>query len=93
VHDIIRFTHEQAMREMFSITDDANEVRSVELSATIPLNFRLIDIGGGLQQGLTTRTVITPDVIESAPFRALWKGLTHPGITWGARSISRPTTS
>lgn len=89
LHDIIRFTHEQAMREMFSITEDAAEVRSVELKATIPLNIRLIDIGGGLQPGLTTCSTVTPDLIESIPLRALWKGLTHPGIVWeGAVGLS-----
>ncbi len=82
LHDIVRFTHEQAMKEMFSITDDAKEVRSVELTATIPMNIRLIDIGGGLQAGLTTCNTVTPDLIESAPLKALWKGMTHPGITW-----------
>ncbi len=82
LHDIIRFTHEQAMREMFTITDKAQEVRSVELTAVIPLRIRLIDIGGGLQEGLTTCSTVTPDLIRSAPLASLWRGLTHPGITW-----------
>ena len=82
LHDIIRFTHEQAMQEMFSITDDAKEGRSVELTTTIPMHIRLIDIGGGLQTGLTTCTTVTPDRIESVPLKALWKGMTHPGISW-----------
>lgn len=81
-HDIIRFTHEQAMRSMFGLTNEADEVRSIRLEAKIPLDLRLIDLGGGLRTGLTTCNTVTPDMIESAPLRALWRGFTHPGITW-----------
>lgn len=81
-HDIIRFTHEQAVKAMFGIVDDAEEVRSIQLTAKIPLIVRLIDLGGGLREGLTTCHVVTPDDIESVPLRAVWKGFTHPGITW-----------
>ncbi|MBI5664247.1 MAG: pyruvate, phosphate dikinase [Nitrospirae bacterium] len=82
IHDIIRFTHEQAMRAMFGITEEAEEVRSVKLNATIPLNLRLIDVGGGLKAGLTTCHTVEPEHIESTPMTAIWKGLTHPGISW-----------
>lgn len=82
LHDIIRFTHEMGMKAMFGITDEAEEVRSIELSAKIPLTFRLIDLGGGLSQGLTTCHTVTPENIESTPMKAIWKGFTHPGISW-----------
>ncbi|MBZ0154792.1 MAG: pyruvate, phosphate dikinase [Alphaproteobacteria bacterium] len=82
VHDIIRFTHERAMQEMFDLTEEAEEVRSVRLTAALPLVFHLIELGGGLRSGLTTCTVVTPDDIESIPLKALWKGFTHPGINW-----------
>ncbi|MBI5233812.1 MAG: pyruvate, phosphate dikinase [Deltaproteobacteria bacterium] len=81
-HDIIRFSHEVIMKEMFGITGAADSVRSVKLTAKIPLVLRLIDLGGGLRSGLTTCNVITPEDIESIPMRAVWKGFTHPGITW-----------
>lgn len=82
VHDIIRYTHEQAVRAMFGLTDEADVVRSIELKAKIPLELRLIDLGGGLKKGLTTCNDITPEHVESAPFRAIWKGFTHPGVSW-----------
>lgn len=82
MHDIIRFTHEQTMKEMFGLTEEAKEVRSVRLTAALPLLLHLIELDGGLRSGLTTCAVVTPDDIESVPLRALWKGFTHPGINW-----------
>ena len=52
IHDVIRYTHEQAVQSMFGLTDEADAVRSIELKAKIPLELRLIDLGGGLKQGL-----------------------------------------
>jgi pyruvate, water dikinase len=82
LHDIIRFTHETAVKEMFGLTEEAEEIRSIKLTASIPLTLHLIDVGGGLQQGLTTCHVVTPEHIASLPMKAIWKGFTHPGITW-----------
>lgn len=88
-HDIIRFTHEYAMKEMFGITEaHGKQSASVKLISTIPLNLRLIDLGDGLRKGLDTCDTITPDCIESIPMKAVWKGFTHPGIDWaGTMSI------
>jgi len=83
IHDLIRFTHELAMKEMFGLGDSLDrQTISVKLKAGIPLILNLIDLGGGLKYGLTDCEKIVPDHIESAPMRALWKGFTHPGITW-----------
>jgi pyruvate,water dikinase len=81
-HDIIRFTHEQGMKAMFGLTDRTDEARSIRLTAIIPLTLNLIDLGGGLKEGLTTCNNVTPEHIESFPLKAIWKGFTHPGITW-----------
>ncbi|MBI5583904.1 MAG: pyruvate, phosphate dikinase [Deltaproteobacteria bacterium] len=83
VHDLIRFTHEWAMKEMFGLggTLDRPTV-SVRMKTGIPLIINLIDLGGGLQTGLTDCDAIGPDHIASLPMKALWKGFTHPGITW-----------
>ena len=82
LHDIIRFTHETAVKDMFGLTEESEEVRSIKLTASIPLTLHLIDVGGGLKEGLTTCHVVTPEHIESLPMKAIWKGFTHPGITW-----------
>lgn len=83
IHDLVRFTHEWAMKEMFGLGGTPEgETVSVRLKAGIPLIINLIDLGGGLRTGLTDCDAIVPDHIESVPMKALWKGFTHPGISW-----------
>jgi pyruvate,water dikinase len=83
VHDIIRFAHERSMQEMFGLGAMAKDkVISCKLTTHLPLSFHLIDLGGGIQPGLTTCHEITPEHLESLPMRALWRGLAHPGISW-----------
>jgi pyruvate, water dikinase len=85
IHDIIRFTHEYAMKEMFGLADTIqNEEIPVKLTSNIPLNVYLIDLGGGLKEGLTTCNLITPDLIVSIPMKFIWKGLSHPGVDWSS---------
>jgi pyruvate,water dikinase len=82
-HDVIRFCHEHAMREMFGISSAAEGARAaVKVTAHIPLVVYAIDLGGGLQAGLASRKTVTPDAIESLPMKAIWQGFTHPGINW-----------
>lgn len=81
-HDIVRFTHEHGMKAMFGLTGKTDGARSIRLKAIIPLTLNLIDLGGGLREGLTTCHEVVPEHIESIPMKAVWKGFTHPGITW-----------
>ena len=82
-HDIIRFTHEQSMKHMFNFGERSGiKGSAVTLTANIPMFFKLVDIGGGLKFGLSKCDTITPDHVESLPFKAVWKGFTHPGISW-----------
>ena len=83
VHDIIRFAHEKAMQEMFGLAEKGkSSANTVRLIANLPLMLYLIDLGGGLRSGLTTCDTVTPDDLESLPMKALWRGFSHPGITW-----------
>jgi pyruvate,water dikinase len=83
IHDLIRFAHEMVLKEMFGLSEEsADRVTSVRLITDIPLALHLIDLGGGLKAGLTTRDKVTPNHLESIPLKALWKGFCHPGITW-----------
>jgi len=67
-HDIIRFAHEKAMREMFGLSQSGTGgVATVRLSANIPLVLYLVDLGGGLKAGLTTCDAVTPEDMESIP--------------------------
>jgi len=83
LHDIIRFAHEQAIREMFNLSALAEDQSvTVKLSTHIPLTLHLIDLGGGLTLGLSTCDKVTAEHFVSGPIQALWQGFTHPGINW-----------
>ncbi len=83
LHDIIRYSHETSMREMFQLAEKGKGgATAARLTANIPLSLYCIDLGGGLRAMLTTCDTITPDHIESLPMRAIWRGFSHPGITW-----------
>ncbi|WP_373500310.1 PEP/pyruvate-binding domain-containing protein [Desulfococcus sp.] len=83
LHDLIRFAHEMVMVEMFNLSRLADKsVVSQKMNANIPLSLYFIDLGGGLAPGLTTCDEILPEHIRSGPMTALWRGFTHPGVTW-----------
>ncbi|MBZ0155487.1 MAG: pyruvate, phosphate dikinase [Alphaproteobacteria bacterium] len=92
-HDVIRYTHEMAVREMFGISGERERAgEAVKMSSTLPLQLRLVDLGGGLREGLTTCDTITPDCVESVPMKAVWRGFTHPGVSWaGTMSLDGET--
>jgi pyruvate,water dikinase len=73
-HDITRFAHEMAMREMFNVgTDGGLEgAETVRLIAGIPIDVHVININGGLKEGLKKATA--EDVL-SIPFSALLRGM------------------
>src|SRR5574341_964193 len=79
-----------AISEMFHITDykDLTEQGvAYRLETDVPLGLCLVDLGGGVHAPPGVR-VITPEQITSIPMRALWRGMTTPGVRWaGARPI------
>jgi pyruvate,water dikinase len=92
LHDIVRYAHEYAMREMFRLTateiDIVGEV--VDLDSTLPIKVRILDLGGGLKKGWGRK--VKPEQVVSVPFQAFWKGLT--AMRWpqakpaGVKSLS-----
>jgi len=74
VHDIISFCQARARQEMFKLTEipfkELNNTR--KLVAGIPLQFHLIDLGGGIE-GNTK--YLYPEHISSFPLRAFLQGL------------------
>ena len=83
LHDVTRFAHEFAMREMFSLYESAQyeDSHAYPLKFSVPLDIHVIDLGKGLK-GIEGKKVITPDNIISKPFLSLIKGMTSPGIRW-----------
>ncbi|TET85632.1 MAG: hypothetical protein E3J46_09345 [Desulfobacteraceae bacterium] len=84
LHDILRFTHEKAVQEMFHMGD--RRIRKVggarKLITDIPMLFYVVDVGGGLRQAIGDKKTVRIDDILSVPMHALFKGLSHPGIIW-----------
>ena len=85
LHDIIRFSHEVAVREMFQLGN--RRVRKIggskQLNVDIPIHFYVLDVGGGLRKSVTDRKAVTFEDITSVPLKAVLKGLGHPDIRWG----------
>jgi pyruvate,water dikinase len=82
--DITRFAHERAIQSMFGLMDGVEEgrfpaLRLLKLDTPLPLNLHLMDLGGGLA---THETPVPQESIISQPMRALWRGISHPGISW-----------
>lgn len=70
---------------MFRFGESTDRERNaVQLKVTIPIQLYALDLGGGLREGLTTCNEINAYEVASVPFRALWRGLSHPGINWSS---------
>ncbi len=84
-HDVLRFCHEKAIEAVFNLNDAqlaAGAHRSKKLMAEIPVNLHVLDLGGGLALEDPDALEVHPSQIISRPFQALWRGVTHPGVSW-----------
>ncbi len=83
LHDIIRFAHEKGVQAMFSQAREGfiRKAGAKRLKSVVPLNFFVLDVGGGIKKN-TTEKEIGLDDLRSIPLLALWKGLTHKGVKW-----------
>ena len=86
LHDIVRFVHEKGVLAMFEAGDellegDLSAVHSIE--SPVPFFVSVIDMGGGLAPTEGRRRRIPPETVISRPFKALWQGITTPGLHWG----------
>ncbi|MBZ5544603.1 MAG: hypothetical protein LAO07_13125 [Acidobacteriia bacterium] len=84
-HDVIRYSHEKAVEGMFAV--QARELehgphRSKKLLASVPVNLFALDLGGGLVLDDAEADGVTPSQIVSRPFQGLWRGITHPAVSW-----------
>jgi pyruvate,water dikinase len=92
IHDVIRFAHEKAVEELINLhaTGTLSSVESARrLDSELPLGLRIIDIGGGLDvmlSGVSPKAAVKAEAIRSLPMRALWQGLTTPGV-WSTRPV------
>jgi pyruvate,water dikinase len=90
IHDIIRFCHQATIEAMFDLGDKSlrrsHPLR--RLVSQVPIDCRILDLGGGLKQKGEGNTVVLEEVM-CRPMLALWKGMTDPRLRWRAtRAIS-----
>jgi pyruvate, water dikinase len=84
-HDVLRYCHEKSVEAMFAVQDRELEHgphRSKKLLASVPVNLFVLDLGGGLAADSPEAREVTPAQIVCRPFQALWKGITHPAVSW-----------
>jgi pyruvate,water dikinase len=84
-HDVLRYCHEKAIGAMFEVNDFELErgARSArELSTRLPLNILVLDLGGGIESDDPANRKVKPENIVSRPFQELWKGVSHPAVSW-----------
>lgn len=86
LHDIIRYTHEQAVQAMFSLGDKISAHAAKELHSDLPLDVKLLDVGGGICKKAAGVEKITEQSLCCKPFIHLWQGLTNPGVDWEEHS-------
>lgn len=78
VHDLLRFAHEGAVREMFRAGGAASRGarRAVRLESALPVSLFFVDLGGGLRLEEGARTV-TPASFLCRPLIPLWEGMSR----------------
>ena len=82
LHDVIRFCHEVAMREMFRLTDSLPSVQAQthELRTGLPFRIFLFDLGNGVAPHGGAAPVGIDD-LNCAPLKSLLAGMTmHLGV-------------
>lgn len=85
LHDIIRYSHEMAVREMFRTATGKFRRKggARRLISKLPMLFYVLDVGGGMRETDPSEKGIRPEDILSLPMKQVLKGLNHPGIQWG----------
>ena len=83
-HDIVRFAHEKAVTEMFSLVgDDGRGLASArKIKSALPMSMYLLDLGGGVFDSAAGDKELRPDQIKCAPLWALWSGLAADDAPW-----------
>jgi len=88
-HDIIRFCHESALNEMFSIKerDRIRDGKNIyRIITDLPFNLSVLDLFGDMPvKSGRHKNAVSPESIVSRPFQALWRGMKSPGVSWHGR--------
>ncbi len=82
-HDIIRFCHETALNEMFSLKEKNSfgKMKNIhQVKTDLPLSLYLLNLFEDSVED-PEQKIITPDAIMCRPFQALWQGM-NAADTW-----------
>jgi pyruvate,water dikinase len=84
MHDILRFSHEKAVYEMFAIGDRRLKRKkgARRLVGELPMVIYVLDVGGGIHAAKASNPTIRIEDVICEPMHALWDGLLHPDIQW-----------
>ncbi|MHB8205154.1 MAG: PEP/pyruvate-binding domain-containing protein, partial [Desulfomonilaceae bacterium] len=88
VHDMIRFIHEKSVQELMEIPGSLARFKGAKvwtLESDVPLDLRILDLGGGIDPELPGNKVKIEQV-QSLPLRALWQGVSYPD-SWSTRPV------
>lgn len=88
VHDVIRFIHEKAVQELMDLPRFLKRFKDAHLwslVSEVPLGLKIWDLGGGIE-AQAKGSQVTPEQIRSLPLRALWEGITLPGV-WSTEPV------
>ena len=72
---MIRFIHEKSVQELMEIPGSLSRFKGAKvwtLECDVPLDFRILDLGGGIDPELSGNKVKIEQV-RSLPLKALWK--------------------
>ena len=88
LHDLIRYSHETAVRTMFGLGEIASGAssRSRKLKSRLPVDVYLLDVGGGFAAHAAGEGALTLEELACRPFVSLWQGLSHPKIDWDSHA-------
>ncbi|MCL4501918.1 MAG: PEP-utilizing enzyme [Deltaproteobacteria bacterium] len=87
-HDVIRFIHEKAVQELMDLPRFVKRFKGVQiwtLVSDLPLGLKVLDLGGGIIPSAEGNK-LHPEQIRSQPMRALWSGLSEPGV-WSTAPV------
>ena len=86
INDILRFAHEKAIAEVFSLGEEGRgKFRGTQkLTANIPISLHILNLGEGIQTHALEKKQVNLGDLTNPGLQALWKGLSHPSIDWAS---------
>jgi pyruvate,water dikinase len=89
LHDIVRFCHEKAVAEMFTLVGKSGSGlgKAKKLKSHLPLAMYVLDLEDGLFPTARDAAEVTPNDFKSQPLWAFWYGLADPDVAWSDRQL------